>query len=361
MAQQSSDLVSAGLTSAIADYWCGSLTGPRLSVVAEPSYRQMLDVLAPDLSAVADAAVACIRADEASGEPFVVPTVYADFGTISTARLFGGRVTPPHDGGKVHIAPVAQTVAELTALSRAPFEESDFQLAVRLYRLVCERLGHDQVYLRTPDFQGPMNTLALVMEQQALMVALYEEPEAIHAALAMITETLIAYHQRLRRELGGGKIIGNIWPYTILPETIGVALTQDMMPLLGPRLYRDFELPCLQRIAAALGPLQIHCCGKYAQHLPALKASGLPILGLEFHHPFTPFAAVHQVFGDEIVYIPYLFGSGHDYPSQAAFVTDLLRQGTPRTRFWFAWTQGWGELPALRHLLGAAGAPIVAH
>lgn len=334
-----------------AAYWRGERTGPELSVVAEPTYRQMLDCQQPNLAAVADAAAVVCRADAANGEPLVLPCVYSDFGTISTARLYGGKVLPPRDGGKIHIEPVAHCVEQLASLRAAPFEESDFQLALDLWRAVCARLDTDQVWLRTPDFQGPMNTLALVLDQQELLAALYDEPAAIHAALASITTTLIDYHQRLRRAVGPDRVLGSIWPYTILPAALGASLTQDMMPLLSPDLYRDFEIPCLQRIAAAFGGLQIHCCGTYTQHLPALRDSGLPILGLEFHHPFTKFADIHRIFGDRIVYVPYLFGECKDYPDTPAFAADLLRQGTSRTRFWFATAQGWGDTAALRRVL----------
>jgi hypothetical protein len=333
-----------------AAYWRGERTGPRLSLLSEPTYRQMLDESRANLDGVADAAAACIRADIEAGEPAVLPAIYADFGTISTARLYGGRVIPPHDGSKIHIAPAIHGVDELGMLRPAPFEESDFQVALELHRKVCDRVGTDAVYMRTPDFQGPLNTLALVMDQQELLVGMYEEPEAVHAGLEAVTTTLIDYHRRFRRELGGGKVIGSIWPYTILPEEMGASLTQDMLPLLSAELYRDFELPCLGRIAEAFGGVQIHCCGRYGQHLPALKASGIRIRGLEFHHPFTPFAEVHRVFGDGIVYIPYLFGECHDYPDFTAFAADLLRQGTPQTRFWFAMIRGWVDADALKRL-----------
>lgn len=333
---------------ACAAFWRGEQTGPLVTVVAEPSYRQLFDHANPNLESVADAAVAAIQADAASGEAYVVPTLYADFGTISTAKLYGGTVIPPPENGNVHIEPVVRNPDDLASLQACPFEASDFQLAIDLYHLVCDRLGEDKLYLRTPDFQGPMNTLALVMDQQELLMGMYTEPDAIHAALDSITSTLIAYHLRLRRELGGGQIIGGIWPYTFLPEDMGAAITQDMMPLLGPDLYRDFELPCLRRIADALGGLQIHCCGRYAQHLRNLKESGIPILGLEFHHPFTAFTEIHHVFGDDIVYIPFLFGECQDYADHDAFAADLLRQGTAETRFWFARTSDAGNVATLR-------------
>jgi hypothetical protein len=217
-----------------------------------------------------------------------------------------------------------------------------------------------------------MNTLALVMDQQELLMGMYTDPDAIHAALDAITDTLIAYHQRLRTELRNGpsssdtrdpsavadptpdtcpgRIVGSIWPYTILPEELGCSITQDMMPLLGPELYRDFEIPRLKRIADAFGGVQIHCCGAYAQHLPVLRDAGINILGLEFHHPFTPFAALHAIFGNDIVYIPYLFGDCKDYDDYVAFARALLAQGTAETRFWFAQAEGWCDMDALREL-----------
>lgn len=332
-------------------YWQGRGTGAWLTAITEPTYRQMADPSQPDLDAVADAAAACLRADLADADPRTIPAVCADFGTISTASLYGGRILTARDGGKVHIEPVAHSPGDLESLRPRPFEESDFQRAVDLWKRVCDRMESDQIGLRTPDFQGPLNTLALIMDQQEMLVAMYESPAAIRAALDNITSTLIAYHQRLRSEVGAGRVVGNIWPYTVLPDDLGASLTEDLWPLLGPDLYAEFGLPCLRRIAEAFGGVQIHCCGSYAHHLPALKASGILVRGLEFHHPFTQFESVYKVFGDSIVYIPYRFGSCQDYPDTASFAEALLRQGSRRTRFWFATTRGSGDEESLRGVM----------
>jgi uroporphyrinogen-III decarboxylase len=332
-------------------FWLGEITGPIVSMVVPPAYRQMLDRQNFNLDEIANAAAECIRADIASDEQFILPAIYPDFGTISTAKMYGGKVIPPAEGGGVHIETVINDVNDLSKLQACSYEDSDFKMAVDLYRLVCDKLQSDAIFTRTPDFQGPMNTLALVMDQTELMVAMYEEPDAIHAALDSITSTLIEYHKRFRKEIGGGKVIGSIWPYTFLPEELGASLTQDMMPLLSPDIYRDFEIPCLRRIADAFGGLQIHCCGNYSQHLPALKDSGIKIRSLEFHYPFTPFKDIYQLFGDDIIYIPFLFGENKDYPDYVDFAGDLLKQGTDETRFWFASAQGWVNDKALRELI----------
>lgn len=64
--------------------------------------------------------------------------------------------------------------------------------------------------------------------------------------------------------------------------------------------------------------------------------------------PRTPFRQIHDVFGDDIVYIPYLFADCDDYPDYAHFAADLLEQGPPQTRFWFAMAEGWVDAVAIR-------------
>jgi len=61
---------------------------------------------------------------------------------------------------------------------------------------------------------------------------------------------------------------------------------------------------------------------------------------------------VYRVFGDDIVYIPYLFGESRDYDDYVAFATDLLQHGSAQTRFWFALAEGWADTEALAARIG---------
>jgi hypothetical protein len=316
------------------DFWHGVERGPMFSLLAAPGYRQE-----PDPDRMVEQACEVIRRDAASGAEDVLPTFFPDFGTVSTSALYGGRRIPGRDGGGVHIEPVVRNLRDLEKLAPCAFEQSDYQLAIDLYRRVCERLESDQVFIRTPDFQGPMNTLGLLMDQTDLLCALYEEPDLVHRALERITETLIAFNDRFRREVGPDKVVGNIWPYTIQPEGCGVAITQDFMPLLGPDLYARFELPLLKRIADHFGGVFIHCCGKYASHLQNLRSGGFKIWGLEMHWPETKIDEIHAVFGDEIAYVPYVAPTGaKEHPALDSFVRSLKGRPCARARFWFSVT-----------------------
>jgi hypothetical protein len=322
----------------------GESREPILSVYHNPVYRQEAD---PETMV----AKACevIRADGASGEPDILPTFIPDFGTISTAALYGGRRIPARHGGNIHIEPIARRLQDLERITPCPFEESDYQRAIDLYRKVCERLGTDNVFVRTPDFQGPMNTLGLLMDQTALICGLYDDPDMLRSVLSRITDTLIAYNQRFLDAVGADKVVGNIWPYTVLPGGMGIALTQDFMPLLNTELYAQFELPLLKRIADHFGGVWIHCCGVFAHHLRTLRDGGFKIWGIELHYPETPPKDVFEVFGHDIAYLPYVTPRGQrEFPTLAAFYRSLSGQDLTEGRFWICACHEWCDVSELR-------------
>jgi len=321
--------------------------GTLLSGYSSTAYRQE-----PDFELMIEGACAAIQADGASGEPYILPTVWPDFGTVSTAALWGGKIIPACGEQRVHIHPVARVLKDLENLvCRQSFEESDFQKAVNLYQRVCERLETDEIFARTPDFQGPMNTLALLIDQTELICGLYTEPELIASVLDRVTDTLIEYFQRFREIIGPSKVIGNIWPYIVLPDGQGVGITQDYMPLLGPDLYAQFEIPRLKRIADEFGGVFIHCCGAYRQHLQTLQQANFKIWGIEVHYPCTDIAEVFNALGRKLVYVPYVAPTGaQQYPSLIEFCDYLAEQKCSGSKYWFCVSDG-NDLSALRRAI----------
>ena len=328
-------------------FWQADTRGSLLSVYTAPAYRQQ-----PDAEKMIRAACDCIRADGAAGEENVLPCFWPDFGTVSTAAMWGGRIIVPHKGQCIHIEPAARKAEELEALQPLPFEKSDFQRAVGFYEEVRRRLGANDVFVRTPDVQGPLNTLSLVMDQVELMCAMYEHPDLIHAMLDRITDLLIATIRRYIQAVGAAKVIGNIWPYVILPADMGIAITEDYMPLLGPDLYREFGIPYVKRMADAFGGLWIHCCGTYKQHLPALRAGGFRIWGLEAAYPQTPVWDVYEVFGDSIAYLVGVSPDGEkEFPGILDYARAISRRPCAQGRFWFCTCHGLTDTAALKRLL----------
>ena len=168
-----------------------------------------------------------------------LPSLYADWGTVSTAKYWGGPVRFDSTGMNIFVDPMAQTVDEALEMEPLPIDDPsmDAHFGIRLFREISEALRTEALWLRTPDMQGTLNTAGLVMNQEEMMIAMYTDGDKVHALLDKVCDFLIRYARYLRQETDG-RVCGNIWPYTFFPAEIGVALTEDLMPLMSARLYK---------------------------------------------------------------------------------------------------------------------------
>lgn len=267
-----------------------------------------------------------------------LPWFAADFGTVSTAKYWGG--TPERDstGENIFIEPVAQTISDALVLIPAAIEndQQDAARAIALCHELNEKLYSDRIWLRTPDNQGPLNTAGMVLNQEELLMALYTDADDVHRFLHQVTDHLIAYQQWLRNN-SGGKLCGNVWPHTFLPPEYGVALTEDLMPLMSAKSYADFGIPTIRRMADALGPLHIHCCGEWGRHVPALEQSDIPICAVEFHYPFTTVDDVLPLAETGTVLVPMIVLDKQDeFETICDYYRHLLDHTDSHIRFWFA-------------------------
>jgi hypothetical protein len=171
--------------------------------------------------------------------------------------------------------------------------------------------------------QGTLTTAALLVEQSVLMESMMDEPALVHSLLSTICDHLLAYQRHLR---GGsaGRLLGNIWPRANLPEDLGVSLTEDYMPLLSPRLYQEFGIPYLRRIADSFGGALIHCCGRWGRHAGTLAASGIAIRAVEFHHAYTTVDELKPLAERGVVLVPYMSSSQPGFPDAITYYRHLI-------------------------------------
>ncbi len=312
-------------------FWSG--TGRYLVSITTTAhgYRQLRDP-----SDLPERAVANLRA-QAAVPGINPPSFFPDFGTISLPRYFDGTVHWPAETCP-YIDPVTTDIDQALALSRRPADDPamDASRAIALYQTVCAQLGTDRLSLRSIDMQGPLNTAAMVLEQQELMMAMLEQPAKVHALLERTTDLLIEVVSYLRRE-SGDRLCGNIWPYTCLPIERGLSLTEDFMPLLSAEQYRQFALVYLRRLSSAYGSLLIHCCGDWGRHAATLAETGINVAGVEFHYPFTRIEQLAPLAERGTVFIPYIAVERQtEFDSLTAYYHYLLDHHGDRCRFWFA-------------------------
>jgi hypothetical protein len=285
-----------------------------------------------------------------------LPSFFPDWGTVTTAKYWGGQARFDSTGGNIFVDPVAQTIDQALTLKPLPVDDpgQDGFHAVQLYRQLGQQLGTDALWLRSPDMQGTLNTAGLVMNQEQLMVDLFSEKARVHTFLERISDFLIEYALYLRKE-SGGRVCGNIWPYTFLPDSIGVSFTEDLMPLLSAKMYSEFELPHLKKMQAALGGLLIHCCGEWGRHARNLADANLNLLAVEYHHPCTKIEELASL-ADQVVFIPYLIGHlQEEFGRTLDYYRHLLDTCPPNYRFWFPLTEDSPESLAFAEELFESG------
>lgn len=313
------------------EYWQRRPAGVVVSAIHEPDYRQLPPAQLP--AAAADN----LRHwyDRNANLP---PAFFADFGTVSMAKPWGGAVEVSDDG-RPFIHPAADTLDE--ALAIAPADNPDLDTAVGLYQELRRLTGMEELEFKTPDFQGVLNTAAMVLRQEAFLMATIEEPDKLGEFLDRVCEANIAF---MRSAIDrAGRVDGNIWPYVSVPHDVGVCITEDMMPLLSPDQYKQFGLPQLQRISDAFGGVFIHCCGRWGQHAENLAASGVHILGAEFHYPFTTIDQIRPHLPDAVL-VPYLADfATDDYESFEAYLARLIEDHGGDGPLWVALSDadGW--------------------
>lgn len=315
----------------VRDFWAGRERYIVSVQSTEAAYRQKQDE-----EEMLDLAVENLRA-QADLPGCNLPAFFADFGPVSTARYWGGTVRYDEESENIYIEPHVGSVDEALKLDRRPVDdpEMDAARAIRLFRELSGRLNTDQLWLRMPDIQGPLNTAGLVVNQTQMLMDAHSEPDKMREFLDEITTFLIEYVS-FCAEATGGQLCGFIWPYTFFPVEFGVSLTEDLMPLLSPDMYRDFGLPCLQRLADEFGGLHIHCCGDWGRHAPTLGDSGLPVRAVEFHHPFTTIEELEPLAPDT-VFVPYLALDQQDeFDGLCEFYDHLLENTPDAYRYWFA-------------------------
>lgn len=193
------------------------------------------------------------------------PAFFPDMGATMVASAFSGRVV--RGEGQIWTEPAVRRPEDVERLNPLPYDEGRIGEGLRRYEMVCERVN-GPVYLRPPDMQGPLSTSSLVWQQDAFLMAMRDEPAAVHKVLDIVTDYLIGLVRYVRSRYK--QTIEPFWPLIGMPTDVGCSITEDFMPLISGDMYREFGLPYTRRMAEAFGGICIHCCGNWRQHLDAI-------------------------------------------------------------------------------------------
>jgi hypothetical protein len=153
------------------------------------------------------------------------------------------------------------------------------------------------------DLQGPLDTAYLVWESSAFMLAMYTNPKEVHHLMRLVTDLIIRYVKAQRAR--SPEFLPCHYPPLWLPDGRGIAISDDGLAVISPKLYREFCLPYVNELSEEFGGVMIHSCGNFVHQFENLERIH-NLRGINFGATETPFAAVWQRFGGKTAVIPHL-------------------------------------------------------
>jgi hypothetical protein len=153
------------------------------------------------------------------------------------------------------------------------------------------------------DLQGPLDTAYLVWEPSAFMVAMYTNPKEVHHLMRLVTDLIIRYVKEQRSR--SPEFLPCHFPPLWLPDGRGIAVSDDGLAVISPKLYREFCLPYMNELSEEFGGVMIHSCGNFVHQFDNLEQMH-NLRGINFGVTETPFEAVWERFAGKTVIIPHL-------------------------------------------------------
>ncbi len=228
-----------------------------------------------------------------------IPWARVTPGYMTIATMFGMQVywggnptqPPGVDGHMIH------DLKQIYELKRPGLGDGLMPEVLNRLRCHAERLPHD-VYITGIDCGGPMNSLKDLLDTNLLYTGFYDDPQAMHYLLDMVTEVQLEIYYALAEAVGGvERMTGIDFDPVWAPEKHKSFVSDDICATVGPELFREFSIPYSNRLLAPWGEGLMHNCGpnpcKYAylEHTPKLKG-----LNLSYKYSRKDFPELGEIF-----------------------------------------------------------------
>lgn len=154
------------------------------------------------------------------------------------------------------------------------------------------------VYITGIDSGGPLNTLKDLLDTNLLYTSFYDDPEAMHHLLALVTNTHLELYHTVVAAVGGIERMTSIdFAPSWAPEKYKAFFSDDICATISPDMFKEFGLPYNNKLLAPWGPGLMHNCGPnpcmsaYLNHEPKLKG-----LNLAYKYSCADFPALREIF-----------------------------------------------------------------
>jgi hypothetical protein len=144
-----------------------------------------------------------------------------------------------------------------------------------------------RIPIAATDVQSPLDTLTLIADTSFVFSEAVNCSDEFHRVLGDITDLIIEFTKKQRvlcpkmAKPGHG-----FWSPAVMN---GIAVSDDVMAMIGPDFYNEFGKPYNERIARELGGITIHSCGSWKQNFEtAINTNGVQMIDLAISKSWDP-------------------------------------------------------------------------
>ena len=120
---------------------------------------------------------------------------------------------------------------------------------------------HSDLPIGLTDMNSPLSTMMQMCGYENAFYWMYDEPQAIHDLMAIITESFIHW-VKVQKAHSGHELdeTGGLQGVTS-PKGVGVWVSDDDLITMTPALYEEFVVPYYSKLFTAFGGGHLHYCG----------------------------------------------------------------------------------------------------
>lgn len=191
----------------------------------------------------------------------VIPYFMPFFGTDVVASAFGCPYREPESNtdDPVVYGACIENPGDIAKLKIPDFYKNG--LMPRVLDAISYAAEKSDLPVGITDANSPLSTAAKMCGYDKFFVWMYEEPNAIHELMNIVTETFIEWVKEQKRLIGEPLNQSNGLMGVWAPEGLGVWLSDDDLISIGPDLYKEFVVDCYSKIFDIFGGGNVHFCG----------------------------------------------------------------------------------------------------
>jgi hypothetical protein len=263
-----------------------------------------------------------------------IPVVRITQGYLTIASMFGCQIhwsEDPNQPPGVLEHPI-KDLQQVYDLKRPGIGDGMMPENLRRMRLFAKNLPPD-VSLTGIDIGGPLNNLKDLVDTNLLYTGFYDEPQAVHHLLNLLTAVQLEMMQALVTAAGG-----NLQRFGCLdfdpvwhPQKYVSFSSDDVSATIGPKIFEKFSLPYHDRLYGPWGSGGMHNCGPHPCREMYVRLQN-PVKYLNCSHRYThkEYPALKQVFAGWGVIEP-MFDQNESAEEMLAGYREMMESLAPDT------------------------------